>query len=147
GTTDLPNAAVEANSQNCPTAQSVSADCSTNTTVTTGTDVRITKAVEPSSIGGGLTSPVQYTIVVSNQGSGDTNGNVLVTDHDFPAFYTISGVVCAPTNGTCDAAHLTGTGIDLGSLAAGASVTITVSGSAAPNNTTDVGPHTNTAFA
>jgi uncharacterized repeat protein (TIGR01451 family) len=147
GTTDLPNIAVEANSENCPTAQSDNADCSTDTTVTTGTDLGITKAVAPTSIGGGETSSVAYTIVVSNHGSGDTTGHVLVTDNDFPAFYSISGVVCVPTNGTCDAAHLTGAGIDLGILAAKSSVTITVSGSADPNNTTDVGPHTNTAFA
>jgi uncharacterized repeat protein (TIGR01451 family) len=146
GTTDLPNVAVEANSENCA-AQSDDPDCATDTTVTTGTDLRITKAVDPSTIGGGVTSSVAYTIVVSNQGDGDTTGNVLVTDDDFPTFYTITGVVCAPTNGTCDAAHLTGSGIDLGILAAHSSVTITVSGSAAPNNTTDVGPHTNTAFA
>ncbi len=147
GTTDLPNAAVEATSENCPTATSANPDCSTDTTVTTGTDLGITKSVEPSSIGGGETSSVSYTIVVSNHGTGATTGNVLVTDNDFPAFYTISGVTCAPTNGTCDAAHLTGAGIDLGSLAAGASVTITVAGDAAPNNTSDLGDHTNTAFA
>ena len=146
GTTDLPNVAVEANSENCP-AQSDDPDCSTDTTVTTGTDLRITKAVEPSTIGGGLTTGVAYTIVVSNEGDGDTTGNVLVTDDDFPAFYTITGVVCAPTNATCDGAHLTGAGIDLGILAAHSSVTITVSGDASPNNSTDVGPHTNTAFA
>lgn len=147
GTTDLLNTAVEANSENCPTATSANPDCSTDTTVTTGTDLAITKSVEPSSIVGGVMTSVAYTIVVSNNGSGDTNGNVLVTDNDFPAFYTITGVVCAPTNGTCDAAHLTGTGIDLGILAANSSVTITVDGSAAPNNTTDVGPHTNTVAA
>ena len=54
---------------------------------------------------------------------------------------------CAPTNATCDAAHLTGSGIDLGTLAAGGSVEITVSGTGAPNNTTDVGQHVNTAYA
>ena len=147
GTTDLPNAAVEANSENCPSATSENPDCSTDTTVTTGTDLGITKAVDPSTIPGGASTGVSYTIVVSNSGDGDTDGNVLVTDDDFPAFYSITGVTCAPTNATCDAAHLTGSGIDLGTLAAGGSVEITVSGTAAPNNTTDVGQHVNTAYA
>ena len=148
GTTDLPNTAIEANSQNCPSVQAAGADCSTLNTVTTGTDLRITKAVDPSTIPGGTSTPVTYTLVISNNGTGSTAGNVLVTDNDFPAFYSITGVVCSPTSATCDAAHLTGSGIDLGSLAAGASVTVTVTGTATPNNTTDVGtPRTNTAYA
>jgi uncharacterized repeat protein (TIGR01451 family) len=147
GTTDLPNAAVEANSQNCPSATSENPDCSTDTTVTTGTDLGITKAVDPSTIPGGASTGVSYTIVVSNSGDGNTNGNVLVTDNDFPAFYSITGVTCAPTNATCDAAHLTGSGIDLGILGAGGSVRVTVTGTASPNNTTDIGQHVNTAYA
>jgi uncharacterized repeat protein (TIGR01451 family) len=147
GSTDLPNVAVEANSGNCPTATSEDPHCSTNTTVTTGTSLGITKSVDPSTITGGASTDVSYTIVVSNSGSGDTTGNVLVTDNDFPTFYSISGVTCTPTNATCDATHLNGTGIDLGTIAAGASVTITVSGTASPNNTSDLGDHVNTANA
>ena len=147
GSTDLPNVAVEANSGNCPTATSENPDCSTNTTVTTGTSLGITKSVDPSTITGDASTDVSYTIVVSNSGSGDTTGNVLVTDNDFPTFYSISGVTCTPTNATCDATHLNGTGIDLGTIAAGASVTITVSGTASPNNTSDLGDHVNTANA
>jgi large repetitive protein len=147
GQTDLPNTAIEVNSTNCSSIASATSDCSTDTTVITGTDVRITKAVNPSTIPGGASSAVGYTIVVSNDGTGTTNGHVLVTDNDFPAFYSITGVVCSPTSGTCDAAHLTGSGIDLGQLAAGASVTITVTGTASPNNGSDVGSHVNTAYA
>jgi uncharacterized repeat protein (TIGR01451 family) len=147
GTTDLPNTAVEADSTNCPSAAGAAPECSADTTVTTGTDLRITKSVDPTTIPGGSDSSVSYTLVVSNAGNGATTTDVVVYDHDFPAFYAISGVVCSPTNGTCDAAHLTGAGIDLGSLAGGASVTITVSGTASPNNTTDVGAHPNTAYA
>lgn len=159
GTTDLPNTAVMAGSENCSPLPEVRAatvaapaGCSTDTTVTTGTDLRITKSVAPGSIPGGASTPVAYTLVVSNVGNGDTTGNVVVTDDDFPTFYAISGVVCSPdpANDTCDAAHLQGTGIDLGKLSAGASVTITVSGTAAPDNDVvegDVGAHVNTAQA
>ncbi len=148
GSADLANTAVETNSQNCPSTQAAGAGCSTLTTVTTGTDLSFTKAVDPSTIHGGASAAVTYTLVVANNGTGSTAGHVLVTDNDFPAFYSITGVVCSPTSATCDAAHLTGSGIDLGSLAAGATVTVTVTGTATPNNTTDVGtPRTNTANA
>ncbi len=145
GTTDLGNTVV-VDGTNCA-AQSDSAACSTDTTVTTRATVGIAKDVSPTSLLGGASAAVTYTLVVSNTGDGNTAGHMLVTDNDFPAFYSISGVVCAPTNGTCDAAHLTGAGIDLGPLAANSSVTITVSGTAAPDNSADLGDHTNTAKA
>lgn len=107
----------------------------------------ITKSVDPGSITGGTDSSVAYTIVVSNSGTAATSGDVLVTDNDFPAFYSISDVQCSVSVATCDAADLAVGGIDLGQMTAGESVTITVSGTASPNNTTDIGDNVNTAYA
>ena len=145
GTTVLGNTVVVSGT-NCD-EQSVDSTCSTSTTVTTSSTVGIAKDVSPTSLLGGASAAVTYTLVVSNTGDGSTAGHVVVTDNDFPAFYSISSVVCTPTNATCDAAHLMGAGIDLGSLAAASSVTITVSGTAAPDNAADLGDHTNTANA
>ncbi len=109
----------------------------------------IAKSVSPGSIVGGSSSAVTYTIKVSNTGDAPAAADVFVSDNDFPTFYSITNVACsaAPASGNCDASALTGAGIDLGQMAGGTSVTITVTGTASPNNGSDVGSHDNTANA
>jgi len=116
---------------------------------------------EPTAIQGGQTSTLTYTIRVFNGGLGATPYDVFVSDSDIttqaPAFsglLTITNVSCSVvTLNTCDAANLTGGGINVGQLAAtdgkadgSDEATITVTVSASPNPTTDLGTHTNTAY-
>jgi uncharacterized repeat protein (TIGR01451 family) len=147
GTTDLPNTVVVANS-NCA-AGSDDAACSTDTNVTAGTDLRITKSVDPATINGGVSTPVMYTITVTNSGTAVTFSDVMVSDADLLTvvpFFT-GTTTCLPSVSGCTWANLVGSGIDAGKLDAGQSFKVTVTGTANPNNTTDVGKHVNTADA
>jgi uncharacterized repeat protein (TIGR01451 family) len=147
GTTDLPNTVVVANS-NCATG-SDDAACSTDTNVTAGTDLRITKSVDPATIFGGVSTPVTYTITVTNSGTAVTFSDVMVSDVDLLTvvpFFT-GTTTCLPSVSDCTWANLVGSGIDAGKLDAGQSFTVTITGTANPNNTTDVGKHVNTADA
>jgi len=149
GTTTLPNLAViTAANSNCITGGE---PCSsgTVTNVTAGTDLRITKSVDPATINGGVSTPVTYTITVTNSGTAVTFSDVMVSDPDLPTvvpFFT-GTTVCSPSVSGCTWANLVGSGIDAGKLDAGQSFKVTVTGTANPNNTTDVGKHVNTADA
>jgi uncharacterized repeat protein (TIGR01451 family) len=149
GTTPLPNLAViTAANSNCITGGE---PCSsgTVTNVTAGTDLRITKSVDPATINGGVSTPVTYTITVTNSGTALTFSDVMVSDPDLPTvvpFFT-GTTTCLPSVSGCTWANLVGSGIDAGKLDAGQSFKVTVTGTANPNNTTDVGKHVNTADA
>ena len=136
--------------------------CSSNSTVTVVVtppspgqpNVSIAKLVNGAksvTITGGQTSTLTYTIQVQNTGDAASTTPFVLTDNDFPAFFTGSPTVTCTLNNvsqTCSYADLTGSGIDLGFIQPGDTWNISVSGSATPNTGTDVGssPHVNAAY-
>ncbi len=112
--------------------------------------VNISKSVNPPVVQSVVTTPVTYTITVSNTGTGPST-DVVVTDNAFPAFFSQTGITCTLNPGAVDVpcayGDLIGSGIDAGPLAVGASFTIVVTGTATPQFVADDGPHTNTAMA
>ncbi|HYM84520.1 MAG TPA: hypothetical protein VEY67_10250, partial [Candidatus Dormibacteraeota bacterium] len=151
GTTVLDNLAViTAPNSNCTTGDEEGCSSGTTVSVTANTDLHITKSVVPDTIHGGVSSAVTYTITVTNTGTAQTFSDVMVADTDFPTvvpFFSPTSVGCSPSVAGCTWANLIGSGIDAGKLDAGQSFTVTIHGTASPNNTTDVGKHVNTATA
>lgn len=148
-TTPLPNLAVIAAANSNCISGGEPCSSGTVTNVTAGTDLRITKSVDPATINGGVSTPVTYTITVTNSGTALTFSDVMVSDPDLPTvvpFFT-GTTTCLPSVSGCTWANLVGSGIDAGKLDAGQSFKVTVTGTANPNNTTDVGKHVNTADA
>jgi uncharacterized repeat protein (TIGR01451 family) len=125
--------------------------CGTTTVVTTTSNVTIEKSVNPTTMVAGQVAPTAYTIIVRNQGNGATAGPVVVTDLGMPAFFTQTSITCTSDPGdvdipapTCDYGDLVSTGIDVGTMAAGETITIVIGGVSFP---TVPGQATNTAYA
>ena len=133
GTTHLPNTAVEANSENCPSATSENPDCSTDTTVTATPALDYLKLVSTSANGPFVASnsanpgdTLYYKITVSNSGNAGAT-NQTVTDVLSSALVANSAAFDISTcNVTCsyDAGSrtITWTGVDID---AGGSATLT----------------------
>ncbi|WP_134765679.1 DUF11 domain-containing protein, partial [Nocardioides sp. 1609] len=104
---------------------------SVSTTVTRAADVRVTKTVSPTSPVAGR--DVTYTIAVQNAGPSTANA-VNLADTLPTAFLTNPGVTASTTTGTCAIGGRT-VACELGNVAPGATVTVTVVGRLDPSYT------------
>jgi uncharacterized repeat protein (TIGR01451 family) len=103
--------------------------------------VQVTAPAGPAAPAGNLT----YTVVVANAGS-STLANVLATDNQADATFSVSSWTCTGTGATCP--HASGTGAlaeTIPSLPAGGSLTYLVSGVVGPIVTNPVASVTNSA--
>jgi uncharacterized protein DUF11/slime mold repeat-containing protein len=106
-----------------------------------GTSLNLTKGVAPGTVSTNQTTPVTYTITVTNSGTFLARG-VVLSDSDFPAWLTITNVTTSI--GTVSASTTSSFEVRIPTLTIGQSATITVTANAAP---TSVGNFTNTVSA
>jgi uncharacterized repeat protein (TIGR01451 family) len=100
-------------------------DCPFSPTTTLG----LAKSVDPTAISVGVSSPVTYTVTVTNPGAYGASG-VVVTDSDFPPWMVINNVTT--TAGTVTSLTATSFEVRIPSVGIGASATITVNATATP---------------
>src|SRR5262249_50833709 len=92
------------------------------------TVLTLSKAASPTDISAGVTSPVTYTINVTNTGTYSASG-VVIDDTDFASWMTVTNVTSTAGTVTFTSSSFE---VRITSLAIGATATITVSVSATP---------------
>jgi cysteine-rich repeat protein len=103
-------------------------DCS----FTPQTSLSLEKSVSPTSISVNQVTPVTYTVVVTNSGAATASG-VVVSDDAFPGWLSITSVSSTAGSVSFTASSFQ---VNIASLSAGASATITVNATASPNSQT-----------